>query len=519
MKRTRTFAGMATISLVGTALPIAVLPIAAPQAIAPSAAAATRTPAVRPPAVPPSGARSAARPRLPDMVTARAVRRHQQRLQGIADAHGGNRAAGEPGGLDTVRYVAARLRNYGYNPTVQHFAFDNWGENTAPVLQRTAPERAAYASKTDFLTLRYAGKGDVTARALAVDPAAAGQGSGCETGDFARFRRGAIALIQRGSCTFAEKTENAIAAGAAAVVIYQRPGASGPVLGSLRRPYALPVIGPTHAVGARLVREAQAGALRLRVRTDTFHEVRQSANVIADTARGRADRTVVVGAHHDSVVDGPGVNDNGSGVAGMLAIARQIGRLGALQRNRVRFAFFGAEEYGMIGSQYYVKHLARRERDRIAMMLNFDMLGSPNHVRFVYDGDSPGGSSGGESRPAPPAGSADIEAAFNDYFASRGLPVEPTPLNGRSDYEPFLAAGIPVGGLFSGAEDLKTARQAKIFGGKAGQPYDPCYHKACDTVANVNPAGLDQMVDAAAAVTERFAAGERLPGNRQAGTA
>jgi Zn-dependent M28 family amino/carboxypeptidase len=127
------------------------------------------------------------------------------------------------------------------------------------------------------------------------------------------------------------------------------------------------------------------------------------------------------------------------------------------------------------------------------------MIGSPNFVRFVYDGD---GSAFGTSGPS---GSATVEGVFNDYFASQGLQTEPTEFDGRSDYEAFINAGIPAGGLFSGAEDIKTAQEAAIYGGTAGVAYDECYHQACDDISNLNKTSLDQLADAAAHATLAFA--------------
>ena len=198
--------------------------------------------------------------------------------------------------------------------------------------------------------------------------------------------------------------------------------------------------------------------------------------MIAETRDGDPDNVIVVGAHLDSVGVGPGINDNGSGSAGILEIAEQMRKV--KPRNKVRFIWFGAEEHGLLGSEAYVDSLPQSERDKIAAMLNFDMIGSPNFVRFVYDGDL------SDSEPpeggAPPA-SADIEQLFLDYFESQGLATEPTAFDGRSDYGPFIFAGIPAGGLFTGAEGIKTAEEAAIYGGTAGAPYDPCYHLGCDT--------------------------------------
>jgi Zn-dependent M28 family amino/carboxypeptidase len=220
-------------------------------------------------------------------------------------------------------------------------------------------------------------------------------------------------------------------------------------------------------------------------------------NVIAETSGGDPDNVIVVGAHLDSVSRGPGINDNGSGSGGILEIAETFAAQDREPRNKLRFIWWGAEELGLLGSQYYVSHLSPAEKEAIALNLNFDMIGSPNYVRFVYDGNNsafpvgPGAAKG-------PDGSGEIEATFHNYFAGVGLASAETPFSGRSDYGPFITAGIPAGGLFTGAEGVMTAQQAAIYGGTAGAAYDPCYHLACDTFANNNNRGLDEMSDAAA---------------------
>ena len=191
---------------------------------------------------------------------------------------------------------------------------------------------------------------------------------------------------------------------------------------------------------------------RHAVKVDYFVGVRTTRNVIAETLDGDPNRVVVVGAHLDSVTRGPGINDNGSGSATILEIAEVFAEQGRVPRNKLRFMWYGAEELtpGLIGSTFYVNSLSQAERDQIEMMLNFDMVGSPNFVRFVYDGNN---SAGGGA--VGPAGSGAIEQVFLEYFTSQGLASAPTPFNGRSDYGPFIAAGIPAGGLFTGAEGIK----------------------------------------------------------------
>jgi Zn-dependent M28 family amino/carboxypeptidase len=184
-------------------------------------------------------------------------------------------------------------------------------------------------------------------------------------------------------------------------------------------------------------------------------------------------------------------------------------------RNKVRFAWWGAEEGGLVGSTHYVNNLSQAEQDRIALYLNFDMIGSPNHVFFVYDGDD----SDGVGAAAGPRGSAEIEKAFEAFYNSRNLPFKGTDFSGRSDYGPFIAVNIPSGGLFTGAEGIKTAAEAALWGGVAGQPYDACYHQACDTYDNFNLHALDVNSDAVAfsvlqfSMNTQFVTGKRPKGN------
>ena len=205
-----------------------------------------------------------------------------------------------------------------------------------------------------------------------------------------------------------------------------------------------------------------------------------TANLLATTKTGRTDRQVVVGAHLDSVPAGPGINDNGSGSSQNLEIALQMAKLDVTPTNQVVFAWWGAEEPGLIGSQFYVDSLTARQVKDTAVNLNFDMVGSPNFVRFVYDGDA------SDTDSLASTGSGVVEDVFLDYFASQRLPVEPTAFDGRSDYDAFISVGIPAGGIFTGAEEIKTPAQVAIYGGTAGVAYDPCYHQACDTTANLS---------------------------------
>lgn len=224
----------------------------------------------------------------------------------------------------------------------------------------------------------------------------------------------------------------------------------------------------------------------------------ESFNILADTG-GSAKHTIVVGAHLDSVKEGPGINDNGSGVAAVLETARWMKEAGITPANRVRFAFWGGEEDGLYGSQHYVDALSQDERGQTAANLNVDMAASPNGVRSVHDGD------GSDFGHAGPAGSKTIEDIFFRYFKENSLTAETTPFDGGSDYDAFLSAGIPGGGLFTGDEKRKSVAQAQSFGGAAGKVLDPCYHESCDTIANTNSELLQEMSGALAYATLAYA--------------
>jgi Zn-dependent M28 family amino/carboxypeptidase len=426
----------------------------------------------------------------------------------IANAYGGTRVSSSDGYDASVDYVADQIAAAGYDVTVQEFSFPFFQELEPAVLEQIAPVPTVYPyfDVAGFATMEYSGSGDVTALAEGVDlilppaDAADTSTSGCEASDFAGFTPGNIAVIQRGTCSFALKAQNAHAAGAVGVIIFNegQPGRTAAFLGTLGGPGAtVPAVGAAFAVGEELA----AGGVTVRMFVNATSETRMSENVIAETPGGRDDRVVVVGAHLDSVAAGPGIQDNGSGSAAILEVAIQMAELGIEPRNKVRFAWWGAEESGLVGSTFYVGNLSKREIKNIALNLNFDMIGSPNFVRFVYDGD-------GSATPlSGPNGSANIEQVFLDYFADEagGLPTEPTAFDGRSDYGPFIAVGIPAGGLFTGAEGIKTEEEVEIYGGTAGDQYDPCYHLACDTFDNISLEALDQNSDATAHAVMTFA--------------
>lgn len=408
--------------------------------------------------------------------------RHLRKLQDIATANGGNRAAGTSGYDRSAEYVADRLRDAGYLVRFEAFDFPFFEERSAPVLEIGAAREPAPAPA--LRTLMNSGSGSVTAPIGAVglrleaDPPAA-SGSGCEAGDFRRFERGSVALVRRGTCTFQTKVDNAVAAGALGVVIMNEgtPGRTDAFAGQLQRLAPVPVVGVSYAYGRTLDPAMQGGAVSVRVGVDAVSGRRPTRNVLAETGSGGRGPSIIVGAHLDSVPEGPGINDNASGSAVVLEAALRAAPHLARSGAAVRFAFWGAEEVGLVGSRHHLASLSDEERARIELYVNLDMVGSVNFVRYVQGPAAPGNGLAAAVR-------RELLADFREH----GLAVEEREGGNRTgtDDASFSQRGIRTVGLYTGAGAVKSPALAGVFGGEAGRPYDPCYHQACDTIANIN---------------------------------
>ncbi len=409
------------------------------------------------------------------------AREHQAAFQAIADANNGIRTSGTPGYDASKDYVVERMTAAGYKVTVQPFDFQTFIVLSPTILEFVSPMVGPIVNNV----MSYSGSGDVIGSVATPNLMI----TGCDAADFAGFPAGSIALISRGACSFALKATNASNAGAVGVIIYNNvPGTLNGTLGSTFT-LNIPVTSVTAAVGAEMLASLPQV---VRLKADTFRGMATTYNVLAEKTGKNQNNVVMAGAHLDSVNAGPGIQDNGSGSAALLEVAEQMAKV--KPQNTVRFAWWGAEESGLVGSTHYVNNLSEGEQAKIALYLNFDMIGSPNHVFFIYDGDDSDGVGAGPG----PAGSAQIEALFEKYYNSVGEPFKGTDFSGRSDYGPFIAVGIPSGGLFTGAEGIKTADEVALWGGTAGMQYDPCYHLACDTYDNINLAAYDINVDAVA---------------------
>jgi Zn-dependent M28 family amino/carboxypeptidase len=430
-------------------------------------------------------------------VSADSVLVHLEALQEIADANGGNRAVGTSGYEQSGEYIESVLVAAGYTPVRQVFTattqellgFDLTVTGSADV-----PVEGLPMSGTT-------GTGPTPITATLVQPTVA---LGCDAAAWDGVdATGLIAVVSRGECDFASKSLAASAAGAIGLLVYNNE--AGELSGTLgeQAPEFVPTVGITDVEGAAILAALAAGPVTASLLLDELTTDTETFNIIAETPTGRDDNTVMLGAHLDSVPEGAGINDNGSGSAAILDVAVKLAAAGELN-NQVRFAWWGAEEVGLLGSYHYVDDLALNnpaELDQIATYLNFDMVGSPNYVMSVYDADQ----STYEAPVEVPEGSIATEDVFTNYFDSIGQPWIDTAFDARSDYDGFIAYGIPASGLFTGADDIKTAEEAAIFGGVVGEQHDQNYHTVGDDITNIDEGILDVSVKAIAFATASLA--------------
>ncbi|KAF8464894.1 hypothetical protein BDZ91DRAFT_697546 [Kalaharituber pfeilii] len=379
--------------------------------------------------------------KLRRVLTRTALLKHADKLYSFSQQDPDNtRAFGSLGHDLTVDYLynmfnSGELKDY-YTVEKQEFVHEfSYGTT------KVAAEGEGYESS--YFTYSPPTKGDLKAELGAV------ANLGCEQSDYPDLS-GKIALVSRGSCEFGFKSIGPYVPGA---MISQDAGAT-------------------------LLADLTQGPLSVTLNVESVLENRTTHNVIAQTRGGDQNNVIVTGGHTDSVGAGPGINDDGSGTIGILEVAINLVKFSV--KNAVRFCFWSAEEFGLVGSTYYIETLPAEEQDKIALYLNFDMIASPNYVYFVYDGD------GSAFNVSGPPGSDAIEHLFEEHFLDVGWKTKPTAFNGRSDYGPFLEVGIPSGGLFTGAEGVKTEEEVAYYGGTVGEWYDPNYHKAGDTVKNCN---------------------------------
>ncbi len=462
-----------------------------------------------------------------------AVMEHLQKISDISTKHAdeGHRALGTPGYEEAVEYVESTLEATGaFDVKRQAFDVESQDFGTVDVKVDGEAVKVATASYTEGTTEPLTDLPVV----LPVDDDnsdLAGGQLGCQASDFDSSAEGALVLVSRGECAFGEKTKAATEAGAAAVIIYNNDKDNpdeelNATLGE-RMEGSAPTVTVTYNVGTDLLEKveaagaeagaeagsqtdaeaglgqgadeteeaaaddaaAEAAALTADFTLETEFVTETTWNVIAETKAGDHDNVQMFGAHLDGVEEGPGVNDNGSGTAALLASAEALAEQPTEVDNAIRFGWWGAEEVGLVGSTEYVASLDDAELGKIKSYMNFDMIGSDNYIVGTLDSD-------GSDVPIPdgvnvPEGSAELEKIFTDYFADIDQPNVGTDFSGRSDYQAFIDNGIPASGLFSGADGTKTAEEAEMFGGTVGEKHDTNYHQPTDTIENVSKESID----------------------------
>jgi hypothetical protein len=396
---------------------------------------------------------------------------HLAALQAIADEHGGTRFTGTPGYEASVEWAADALSALGFEVSTPEVDYTGFAELPGSELE---VGEAIFSGPDELRALIYSASGDVTARVTVLDD------SGCQADDFDGVEAGTIMMTIEGGCFRRQQAINAVEAGATALLVgYPDRGPGEIFRPTLIDPGGIdiPVVSVTDAA-VRAITEAGDEPVHLRVETEREPAVLR--NVIAQLGTGS--RVVMVGAHLDSVLEGPGINDNGSGVAAVLEIARGVAEAGLPDDSAFRIGLWGGEELGLVGSRAYVEDLT----DDPVAYLNLDMAGSPNGANLVY------------AENAVMDLSAEITERFFEWFGDRGIEAQPADLGGGSDHGAFSQAGIPTGGLFAGATETGGAAAPSASGG--GEPADACYHLACDDIDNVDLERIALFADATLAV-------------------
>jgi Zn-dependent M28 family amino/carboxypeptidase len=407
------------------------------------------------------------------------IRGHLEALQAIADEHGGIRFSGTPGYEASVDYAAGVLRDIGFQVETPQVSYRGFAELQGGEL--TVGDRT-FRAPDELHALIYSPGGEVTGPVITLDE------SGCDEEDFAGIEEGAIVVTVQGGCFRRQQAINAAEAGAAALLVgYPDRGPGEIFRPTLIEPdgISIPVVSVT-GEAVRAIGRAEGERADLVIQTE--REPASLRNVIAELGDGP--RWIMLGAHLDSVLEGPGINDNGSGVAGLLEVARAAAEVGIPDGTGLRIGLWGGEELGTVGSRAYVEDMS----DAPAAYLNLDMAGSVNGATLVYD------------EPRAAEGSAEISAAFERWFAARGEPSAPVDLGGSSDHFAFGAAGIPTGGLFAGATETGSAAQPGASATSGSAP-DPCYHLACDDIGNVDLDRVALFAEAMLAVAFELVAG------------
>lgn len=411
---------------------------------------------------------------LPGKVKVDQVFAHLRKLQDIANANKGSRADGTTGYDASVDYIVKLLSDKGFDvstPEATRLGAQQQGPETLTVGDRTfSIDQASLMIQTP--------PGGVSAPAVR-----AAKLPGCAAGDYAGTAvKGAIAVTDDTGCTIVDKQNAAVSSGAVALLVVIGQTATR---GLFTPGYYKQLKVPVGVIGGDADTTLRRTSAPVRLKLESRSTLAKSRNVVVQTKTGSAQNVVVVGTHLDSAENSPGMNDNGSGVAALLETALQLGPSPAVN-DAVRFCFFAAGKQGVGGPTSYVAGLSHDQLTDIAMFLDFDLLASQNAGYFTYDGDQSGQPSNDVPPDSVPPGSAGIERTLAGYLNLAGRRPADLPLSGAADYYPFEQAGVPIGGVTTYSTGKKSPVQARLWGGSAGQLFDPNYDRPGDTLDNVN---------------------------------
>ncbi|RDW68042.1 peptide hydrolase-4 [Coleophoma cylindrospora] len=378
------------------------------------------------------------------------------------------RVIGSDGHLATIDYIYSTIAKLGDYYTISNQSFPAVSGNVFEsrlVLGDSVPKSALPMGLTP----------PTKDREPVFGPLVLVANEGCDASDYPANVSGAIAFIKRGICGFGDKSALAGKSGAIAAVVYNND--KGSLQGTLGDPTPdhVATFGISSEEAKPLIEKLEGGAtINSSAYIDAIVERIATTNIVAQTKEGDAENCVMLGGHSDSVAEGPGINDDGTGTLTLLEVATQLTKYKV--KNCVRFAWWAGEEEGLLGSDWYVDQLSEEENSKIRLFMDYDMLASPNYAYQVYNA----------TNAANPTGSEELRDLYVDFYKTNKLNYTFIPFDGRSDYDAFIKHGIPGGGIATGAEGVKTKKEQEMFGGKAGDWFDPCYHQLCDTVDNLD---------------------------------
>ncbi|KAF3309994.1 hypothetical protein TWF173_010212 [Orbilia oligospora] len=400
-------------------------------------------------------------------------------LESIAYDNGGNRAFGLPGFTASLNYVKSHLATSN--------KYKSWTQDFTTRFRQQAVSFTVAGKAYFVASINYSSNGpdttfDVTA-AVVKGPTGT---AACSPDAYSSLDvKDKIVIVGRGDCpdgqSVVSRLRPAVSAGAAAIIIHMDTQEGSDVLrNSILQVSDPQTFRPTafmdYKDGLSLLSLLEAGEPVPARFVQTFVEdVRTTQNLFAESIAGDPNNVIMLGAHLDSVQDGPGINDDGSGTSLLITMFHALQNY--LPKNKIRLAWWGAEELGLVGSRYYTSNLSKAEANSILLYLNFDMVSRGYYGVFDGDGKTHG--------LAGPPGSDVIEKLFIDHLVAKGIPITAAVFTGGSDYASFMSTlKKPVGGMHSGT----------------GVAQDPCYHRRCDNYSNANGTHLEVIAKAAAHV-------------------